>query len=379
MTKFASEIKPLGVQAGPWSVDDLLPAAFATLPQQLYSEDPHWLGEDPLALAHAFSRHNPWFAEPNAQAWLGVVPGQARLAGFYNAQQVDGQRVAFFGYWEGIDDSTPHAILFNELRAWARRQGATRLYGPINFSTFGAYRLRVDGFEHGCFPGEPWNLPYYPALLSRLGFNERYRYLSTSTACAEVASEVAQGVRALEAKLAPHVRISGLDGAFWLDNLDAMYGFVDGVFGANFAYRKPSMAQFSAQCGRSFAERLCPHSSVVAQTHDGRIAGFFLVFPDYAPLYHQFGITQPKFAEHFDRLPLHNRHALAKTGGVLPEMRELGLFTAMSGALSLRAAPHYARISACLVRADNHSKQFALRHGTASQRHYALYQQDLAP
>ena len=375
MSKFASELPSTEMHAGPWNPNDLLPVAFATLPQHLYAADPHWLGEDPLALAQAFSMANPWFAQPNHRAWLGVIPGQARLAGFYCGQEVDGERVAFFGFWEGINELAPHQELFQALCRWAKAQGATRVYGPINFSTFGAYRVRLDGFEAGCFPGEPWNPPYYAALMTQLGFSERYRYLSTSNQVADVVAQVGPDYARYKPKLESVVSFSALSGEFWMDNLDELYGFVDNVFGGNFAYSSPSLTQFKAQCGKPFADKLCPHTSALATAHDGRIAGFFLVFPDYAPLIKR-GIRNISYHEHAHLLP-EPRHALAKTGGVLPAFRELGLFTAMGCELSLRAEGRYQQISACLVRADNPSRQFALRHGVASQRQYALYQQAL--
>jgi len=363
---------------GAWQPQMPLPAAFIELPQQLYADDPHWLGEDAQALCQQFAADNPWFA--TGRAWLGVIPGQARLAGFVSEQLVEGESAAFFGFWESIDDPAPNKLLFQGLTDWAREQGAKRLYGPINFSTFGSYRLRLDGFEAGCFPGEPWNLPYYPTLLESLGFELRHRYLSTFNDTAQVADSVRQDYLRVKPQLEQVVSLQALTGEFWLAHLDELYGFVDQVFGANFAYTPLSREAFAQHCGQSLAERLCPHSSVLARAHDGRIAGFFLVYPDYSPLLRQGNLQRLPAAslnqaKHFAQLPA-PRRALAKTGGVHPEFRQHGLFTAMGCELSLRAEKHYQHIAATLVRADNNSRQFALRHG-GDAHHYGLYQSDL--
>lgn len=360
----------------PWQPDGTLPEAFVELPRQLYADDPHWLGEDAQALARQFSSANPWF--DSGQAWLGVIPGQARLAGFVSEQRVEGERAAFFGFWESLDDPAPNRVLFQGLGDWARDLGARRLYGPINFSTFGPYRLRLDAFDAGCFPGEPWNPPYYPALLETLGLELRHRYLSSFNDLAQVAASVRPDYQRVKPQLERVLRLEAMTGDFWMAHLDELYGLVDAVFGANFAYTPLSRTAFEQQCGQSLADRLCPLSSVLALAHDGRIAGFFLTYPDFTPLLRQgnprrLAASSLKQAEHFDLLPA-PRRLLAKTGGVHPEFREHGLFTAMGCELSLRAEAHYQRVVGALVREDNNSRQLALRHGGSELHHYGLYQ-----
>lgn len=356
-----------------------LPDAFCELPGKVYAADPFWLGEDEAALRQQFSSANPWFQ--NNSAWIGVVPGKARLAGFFSHREIDGEPAAFFGFWEGFDDPSVHNDLFRELSDWAAAKGAKRLYGPINFTTFNAYRLRLDSFDTGCFPGEPWNPDYYPALMNKLGFDCRYRYLSTFNQTPDIINSVADDYLKVKPKLEQVVRMEAMTPKFWLDHLDEIYGFVDQVFGANFAYTAISREAFGEACGQAFADRFCPSSSVLARSQDGRIAGFFLVFPDYGPLLSQatpnaVASKDLRYQSHFQALP-QPRRGLAKTAGVHPDFRSLGLFTAMSCELSLRAEGLYDELGAALVREDNNSRQFALRHGTAAQRHYGLFQKAL--
>ncbi len=361
---------------GPWPPGSPLPDAFLALPARIYRDDPFWLGEDPQDLTRQFSPANPWFAQ--GKAWIGVIPGQARLAGFrVPGQVIDGEEAAFFGFWDSIDDDAPNDALFAALKDWARASGATRLYGPINFTTFGANRLRLDAFEHGAFPGEPWNPPYYPALLARQGFDIRYKYLSTFAKVADILPDVQRDYLRVRPKLEQAVRFSEMTPEFWLENLDELYGFVHQVFGANFAYTPITLETFRQVCGASFARKFCPKTSILARAHDGRIAGFFLVYPDYAPLLRQANPSRVdagavNWAEHFPQLPA-PRLALAKTGGVHPDFRAIGLFTAMGCELTLRADGIYDEIAGTLVREDNASLHFAARHGQARQHHYALY------
>lgn len=363
---------------GAWQPDMTLPEAFIELPQRLYADDPHWLGEDVEALRWQFSTSNPWFN--SGRAWLGVLPGQARLAGFVSEQRVEGEPAAFFGFWESLDDPAPNRQLFQGLSDWARGQGAKRLYGPINFSTFGAYRLRLDTFEAGCFLGEPWNPPYYPVLLESLGFVLRYRYLSVLKDTRPVIASIRPEYLRLKPRLDAFVHLEALNGEAWMANLDELYGFIDAVFGTNFAYTPLSRAAFERHCGQTLADRLCPHTSVLARAHDGRIAGFFLTYADFSPLLRQgnpqrLPVSSLKHAEHFELLP-RPRRLLAKTTGVHPDFREHGLFSAMGCELALRAEAHYQQFVGAMMREDNNSRQMALRHGSDIRR-YGLYRSTL--
>jgi GNAT superfamily N-acetyltransferase len=359
-----------------WQPGMTLPVGFLELPAQVYADDPFWMAEDSAAVSAQFSPGNSWFDD--GDAWIGVIPGQARLAGFFRNQQIDGEPAAFFGYWEGINEPAAHHRLFDALREWARQRGAKRIYGPINFTTFNAYRLRIDGFESGAFPGEPWNPPYYASLLEQCGFDIRYRYLSTFNDTASVIDSIKADYLRVKPQLEKAVCLDTMTPDFWMGNLDELYGFVDQVFGGNFAYTPISRNSFVAACGKPFADRFCPRTSVLARTHDGRIAGFFLVFPDYSPLLRQSSGTPVRPADitweqHYPHLP-RPRLGLAKTGGVHPDFRSLGLFTAMGCELSLRAEGIYDTLAGTLVREDNPSRQFALRHGSGQRHSYALYQ-----
>lgn len=375
----ASEQASQQAWMGAWNPADALPEAFLALPAQIYADDPYWLGENSEQLRQQFSSSNSWFEK--GRAWLGVIPGAARLAGFVQDQDIDGERVAFFGFWESSEQLPANRTLFDGLQQWAREQGATRLYGPINFTTFGHYRIRLDGFDHPPFPGEPWNPVYYPRLMGELGLNTHYRYISTFNTTPEILTTVKPDYLRVKPKLEQAVAMEAMTAEFWMQNLDELYGFVDQVFGGNFGYTAISRAAFAAQCGSSFAEKFCSKTSVLARAKDGRIAGFFLTYPDYSPLLQQSNaqrlqLNDITFTAHAAQLPS-PRRLLAKTGGVHPDFRAIGLFTAMSCELSLRAEGLYDIMVGALVREDNNSRQFALRHGSGGQHSYALFQVSL--
>lgn len=361
-----------------WSPARPLPEAFKALPRQVYADDPSWIPEDPAALDVLFSERHAFFE--HGRATVEVVDGAARLAGFFDpGLQLDGRPVAFFGCWESVDVLAPNRTLFARVARWARQQGAAHLYGPIDFSTFRRYRLRTSAPEGaGCFPGEPYNPPYYPALLERLGFTVAARYVTqaSSRPYPEAAAAIlAARAASLDAPPDPSLRVRLLTPRFWMDHLPHLYPLVDATFGQNFAYTSISYDTFEAVCGRPFARRFCPHTSQVVLNDRDEIVGFFLAFPDYGPLVRQGNPQRLPLAEvaydtHFDRLE--RPTFLAKTLGIHPDYRRQGLLNHMATEAVRRSLDRYYDGMICLMKSDNVSTRYGLPFADRL-RTYALY------
>lgn len=354
-----------------------LPPDFLELPHKIYANDPNWIPEDRDLVRKAFDQQNPYFKRN--QVFVTASPN-LRLAGFYNPDLVvDGKKPCFFGYWETTDDAAENLKAFSELEKWALSKGAEHIYGPINFTTYGDYRLRIDGFDHPQFIGEPYNPNYYPELMKSLGFRERYRYFTACCKVETLASAAKVQMGSLEERLSTEgIRVERLTPEFWMENLEQLYPFIDSIFSQNFAYSPITYDQFVAYCGEKFAKKFCTKMSNIAIKGD-QIVAFQLFYPDYSPLVTQAAkspIPQAEldYRKHFDLLPK-PRTFLGKTLGTLPEFRSKGLFYYLGFYGSLQAVGHYQYGYGAMVRDDNHSavvKQFA-----DHCHHYALYSKAL--
>lgn len=376
-------------RTGAWQPSDALPSAFVELPHQVYADDGHWIPEQRDSVHHQFSRRNPWFDEN--QAWVGVKEGRARLAGFYNPSlNIDDQACAFFGYFDCEDDLDACAELFSDFETWARSQGAKKLFGPINFSTFNDYRLRVDNFDKAPFPNEPYNKPWYPRILESLGFSVRHYYSSAFQSDPQAqADEVGGLYHAYVKKFADTLTFQPLTAQRWLDRLDDIYPLINQIFSESFAFSKIDKNTFRALLGESTARKLCPETSVLVTDQDDNVAGFFLCYPDYSPLIRQdadiassqastsITAAQLDYQKHFHLLPK-DRQMIAKSGGVAPQYRSLKLFSAMCACISISSAPLYQRSVAATVRDNNLSLNFASRHCARSTTRYALFEKALS-
>jgi GNAT superfamily N-acetyltransferase len=366
-------------QAGPEGV----PAGFAELPAQIYADEPNWIPEEPESLTAAFSAENRWFDRGRARTFC--IPGRARLAAFAPAVAGQDRRWGFFGYWESATDSDSDRAIFARAEQWLREQGAPRVYGPINFSTFGRYRLRLAAEKDAIpFPDEPFNPSSYPAALERLGYEVDSTYM-TQMSPNSGARAARQAHRAVyERAIAAGYRIEAMRPELWLEHLDELYRLVNATFADNHAYTPIPKADFARLCGEAFIRRACPQTSVVAFAPDGEIAGVFLIFPHYGPL-----VVQGRGAKRVATSELcYERHmpllqalgpvaAICKTVAVAPAHRGRGLMAALAFSLTARGDSLYASWYGALIRTHNLSERYSQPHAIG-HRHYALYGKDLS-
>lgn len=117
---------------------------------------------------------NPFFAHAEAEYFLAEREGQTvgRIAAIANRlhNEVHGDRVGFFGFFESTDDSAVAGALIEAAAAWLRARGFDTIRGPASFSTNDESGLLVDGFETPPVLMMPHNPPWYLGLLEQAGF-----------------------------------------------------------------------------------------------------------------------------------------------------------------------------------------------------------------
>ncbi len=97
-----------------------------------------------------------------------------RVAAIHNRlhNEVHGDRVGFFGFFECIDDSAVAGPLLDAAANWVRGRGLDVLRGPMSFSVNDECGLLIDGFDTPNTLMMPHNPPYYLSLLETAGFTK---------------------------------------------------------------------------------------------------------------------------------------------------------------------------------------------------------------
>jgi hypothetical protein len=326
----------LSADGGAGAADELF-----EVPRIVYRDDPFWIPESVAGLERQLARGNPWYEQGEARWWC--APGDTRLAAFFSPDtRVAGRPVAFFGLWETTGDLETNRELFAEAEAWAAARHVDALIGPIDFSTFGRYRLATGGDATSRpFLQEPYNPPTYPGIVTALGYDEittRYfTHVLEPRHQRQMADTLAPAVERFSA-LGYRVEPITLD--LWMRELPALHALCDSVFAEQFAYTPLSFEVFAAQCGEAFFRRIEPRASAILWAPDGMLAGFNVNYPDWSPLLAQDAgddRLDPDDIDHDTHLPKlaarPHMDWLGRTGGVAPEHRMQGAAAAVIGTI----------------------------------------------
>jgi GNAT superfamily N-acetyltransferase len=355
-----------------------LAKGFLELPQIIYADDPIWIPEEPESVQGSFSAANPWYADGESATFC--IPGKARMALFHNAAMKNNDiPAAWFGYWETVGDEAADDAIFQAAAEWAKERGAKTLCGPINFSTFGNYRIRTR-FEEGGVPfyGEPYNPMYYEGILDRLGFKRT----------AEAVTQITPGpiARQLVAHRGPELeklREKGFDfrpmtHELWLDNLPTLHGLIETMFQHNWGYTPLSYEMFEKACGPSWIRKTDPVSSMSLYDPNDRLSGFFLAYPHWGPIITQGAknrvpVSEIDYHKHFEQLKETGTViGVPKTSAIHPDYQGLGLFAALAIAITVPTGDLYQYWYGALIGATKLNRKFGSKVSTEA-RWYAAY------
>ena len=83
-----------------------------------------------------------------------------------------GERVAFFGFFECIDDADVARALLDAAAAFGRRYGCARLRGPFGLTMMQELGSLCDGFDLPPAFDETYTAPYYSALFAEAALQQ---------------------------------------------------------------------------------------------------------------------------------------------------------------------------------------------------------------
>ena len=150
---------------------------FIDLPYRLHARDPLWVPPLRRDVEALLSRSkNPFFEHAEAEYYIAERDDEVvgRIAAISNRlhNEIHGDRVGFFGFFETIDDQAVADALFEAASNWCRSKRHDVLRGPASFSVNDECGLLVKGFESPPALMMPHNPPYYIGLIERAGFTK---------------------------------------------------------------------------------------------------------------------------------------------------------------------------------------------------------------
>ena len=156
---------------------------FIGFPFELYGESDEWVpplvSDMRLVLnrdEYPFYHHSTadFFVAERGDRTLGRIAAIDNQR--YNTHHQS--RVAFFYFFEAVDELDVARALFNAAFDWARGRGLELMIGPRGLLRGDGHGLLVEGFEHRPAMGIPYNRPYYAEFLEAVGFEKEIDFLS---------------------------------------------------------------------------------------------------------------------------------------------------------------------------------------------------------
>ncbi|TND08134.1 MAG: hypothetical protein FD123_2528 [Bacteroidetes bacterium] len=190
----------------------------------------------------------------------------------------DGKTTLILGNYECQDDMEVASVLLQAAKNKAKEEGAEMLIGPMNGSTWDAYRFCTN-LQNGLFFLEPFHHHWYISQWEQNGFTAFANYISTIDRSLVHDS---QEVLAREKEMtAQGIRFRSISLEHYESELQHLFDFCKKTFGGNFLYSPVSREVFFEKY-MAVKPFIVEDHVIIAEYPDRSIAGFGFSFPDHA-------------------------------------------------------------------------------------------------
>lgn len=270
----------MGTSITSFRFDDDLMAAFLDVERAVYRGDPIHARLPQPDLSSQLSARNPFFAQGGEHrafvAFAEDTPvGRVVAMRSPRLTTEDGGPLGLVGFFECEDRIETARALLDEATRWLAAQGAARVVGPMNFSTWYRYRFVTGGHERGPFLLEPYNAPWYGRLFQAAGFTPYRQYASLRVTHTPVAMLAAMHARCAR----KDVVFEPLDLSRGDDALPLFYELSRRIFAGKTAYSAITLEEFQGLY-RGATALLEPGLSWIARDGAGSPLGFLFAYPD---------------------------------------------------------------------------------------------------
>lgn len=274
----SSPLEIIALTRQPRDVSRFLDVAYA-----IYGDDPNWVAPLLMDLKKVFTDANPLFQHAEMQLWVARRDGRdiGRIAGIIERShnEFHGERTAFFGFFECIDDSGVCARLFDAVTVWARGKGMNRILGPMNPTTNDECGLLIDGYDAPPVLMMTYNPRYYQPLLEGVGCTKAKDLLAFAFDMVNGPKERFARFMEKFRRREPEVRLVPLDKKHLTEQLAKVKVVYNQAWEKNWGFVPMTDGEIDFM-----AERLKPlltdGLAFVAETPGGPV-GFLLAMPDF--------------------------------------------------------------------------------------------------
>ncbi len=357
---------------------------FIRFPWTVYRGDPNWV--PPLVAemkAKLDRKKDPFFEHADRELFLArrgeEITGRIAAVVDDHHNRVHGERTAFFGLYESLNDPETARALLDAAAAWGAARGMEVLRGPMNLSMNDECAFLIEGFDSPPTIMMTYNPKYYPDLMEACGMakaKDLYAFLMSRDH--RVAAKVAEVVERSQKETPFALRTIDLK------NLKREAEIVALIY--NSGWEKnwgfvPWTGNEMKHMVKKLKQILDPELVIFAE-REGKPAGFALGLPNYNEILRD--LDGRLFPFGFVKLLL-NRSKIkgmrAAVFGLMPEYRHTGLSYLLYSELEKRAVRRgyeWGELSWQLE--DNDAiNRFAASIGARIYKRYRIYERRISP
>ena len=325
-------------------------------------------------------RKNPFYDHARVNLYLaereGETVGRVAAIDDDNHNEIHGDNLLFFGFFEADDEEAAEALLAR-VEERARELGREAVRGPVNPSMNHSTGMLIDAFDTDPYVMMPYNPPEYPRYVEDVDYRKvKDLYAWTFERDWEVRKigRLAERVRKRNKDLV----IRPVDMRRWDEELARVKDLYNRAWERNWGFVRYTEAEFD-QLAREFKMILDPELVALAEV-DGELAGITVLIPDANQVFKKMrGRLLPFGVFHLLRRDKIMDRVRLPILGVAPEHRNKGFELAMIHDLYGRAmAKGYKNCEASWTLEDNRAMNHVIAAGGA--KHYKtsrIYQKDL--
>lgn len=366
-------IGPSSIEVTPADTPALI-RRFVEVPFEFYANDPHWV--PPLRrdeLRRFSTKHNAFLQHADITAWLAMdgTRVRGRIAAIEDRlyEQVHGERIGWFGFFEA-DSAATTAALLDAVERWARARRLPVVRGPVNPSLNESGGLLVEGFDSDPYALMPYNPPHYARYIESAGYAKAKDLFAWTI---DVPTPLPERITRIAARVQRqrHVTLRAANLKQFDAELQRMQSIYKVAWQANWGFVPPTDAEIR-QLAVELKPVLDPELLQFAEI-DGRPVGCSVAIPDVNQVLKKMGGNLLPFGLfHFlNRKRIVTRLRLLILG-VLPEYRNSGLYPLLIAEAQRRANLRgYKTAELSWTLEDNEAVNAGI--AAAGGRHYKTY------
>ena len=258
---------------------------FLSLPWKVYKNDPHWV--PPIfseRLHFTDPEGHPFFQHAEVQFYLALrgdeVVGTIGVFTNHLHNEYQNENIAFFGFFEVLEDYEAAEKLLETAESWARDRGHNALRGPAQYSTNEECGLLVDGFDDPPRILMTYNPRYYLEFLEKAGYKYARDLLAYALSVEDFHETIGDRLEKLTKRILErkNITIRNLNMKKFDEEVDKVKVLYNSAWSKNWGFIPMTNPEFD-QLASELKSILDPDLVFIAEK-DGETVGFSLALED---------------------------------------------------------------------------------------------------